>query len=339
MSSKWFFSAIIVFIVLYSCSSNIDYSIEKKQRQSVVDAEGHIHLFIDSAQTNSWINELDHNFPKDSNLFLINRYLSSYSFILHSRSNMEFASLASIRMALIQNYHPSHFDSSIKIKIGSQIIAAYKNPCGNGQWLIDIENLDLNQLVKSDWDKLFLFIRQLDDNLGLDGYFERNAPTEYVRNIQSEIESIWGVSIQIPNDWKIFGTDSNFIWLGKLKSDGGFLGMWLTKFKDSQDNVALEEHRNIRNHFSKKYFHNDEGTDMVISEIPIFGTKSRTRNMFQGWYTEEATTRRGPYITKYLSNSELKSSVLVDVFCPESQNLSSDLIFLKHLINEVRLAP
>jgi hypothetical protein len=333
------FNILIAIALLVSCNNPSDLSLEKNNRKSVVDAQGAIHLYVDSASSQNWMNQLIKHYPLDSNLFFQNRYLSAHSFVLHSSASLDISQLSSIRIGFIENYKPSHFDSTVNLQLGKYNLIAYKNPCATGQWLIDIGNTDVNSLSKLDWVQIKKFIQNLSDNLGLEGYFERNHPTDYVRSIQSEIESIWGISVQIPNDWKIFGTDSGFLWLGKLNPTGGFSSLWITKIAQTKDRVNLNEHFSLRNRATKNYFHNDEGTKMVISEIPIYQSKEIENNLFQGWYTEEATTRRGPYFTKYIFNPREKHTLLIDVFCTESDNMSNDVEFLKHLIKTVSFVP
>lgn len=324
---------------LFSCSNNSDFSVEKTKRQTVTDQIAGIHLFVDSINSNAWLNQLTKNYPLDSNLFYRNRYLTAHSFILHSRSNIEISTLSNIRIGFIQNFTPTHYDTSFSKRIGSFELTAYKNPTANGQWLVDLGDLDINSANQNDFKELKKLVVGLSDNLGLEGYFEKNNPTEYIRGIQSEIESIWGLSLQIPNDWKIFGTDTGFLWLGKFNPIGGFYSLWISKTLGSQPNVGLMEHYLLRNTATKRNFHNDEGTKMVISEIPSFKTKEIDKNFFQGWYTEEATTRRGPYLTKYIFNPKTNQTLLVDVFCPESEYMSNDLEFLKQLIKNVNYTP
>ncbi len=330
---------LIAVALLVSCNNYSDLSIEKNNRKSVNDAQGAIHLYVDSASSQRWLNQLIQHYPLDSSLFFQNRYLSAHSFVIHSRTSLDLSQLSSIRIGFIEHYKPSHFDSAINFQLGKYNLKAYKNPCATGQWLVDVGNVDVKSLSKLDWIQLKNTIKKLSDNLGLEGYFEQNNPTDYVRTIQSEIESIWGISVQIPNDWKIFGTDSGFLWLGKLNPAGGFSSLWITKIGQTKELVTLNEHFSLRNFATKNYFHNDEGTKMVISEIPIYQSKEIENNLFQGWYTEEATTRRGPYFTKYIFNPKEKHTLLIDVFCTESDNMSNDVEFLKHLIKNISLVP
>jgi len=324
---------------LFSCSNSTDFSLEKSKRQSVINDQSGIHLYVDSSNSQAWLSRLTEYYPIDSNLFYRSRYLSQHSFTLHSRASLETALLANVRIGFIQNFKPSQFDASFTKKIGSYDLTAYKNPVSNGQWLIDLGDFDINALSKDDCIDLKNFIVEISNSLGLEGFFEKNNPTEYIRGIQSEIESIWGLSLQIPNDWKIFGTDTGFLWLGKFNPTGGFYSLWISKSHSSNANIGIKEHNSLRNIATRKYFHNDEGTKMVISEIPIYRTKELDKNLFQGWYTEEATTRRGPYLTKYIFNPKLNTTLMVDVFCPESELMSNDIEFLRQLIKSVNYTP
>ncbi len=333
------FNILIFAVLVISCNNPADLSIEKSKRPIAVDANGAIHLYVDSTSSQNWMNQLTTHFPLDSNLFFQNRYLSSHSFILHSRASLDLSQLSANRIGFIENYKPSHFDTSFSFQWGKSSLIAYKNPCATGQWLVDIGKVDANSITKAEWKSLNNFILNLSNNLGLDGYFERNKPSEYVRTIQSEIETIWNISVQIPNDWKIFGTDSGFLWLGKLNPNGGFSSLWITKVPQNPVRVNLNEHFVLRNIATKKFFHNDEGTKMVISEIPVYRSKEIGNNLFQGWYTEEGTTRRGPYFTKYILNPKENYTLLIDAFCTESENMSSDVEFLKHLIKNVSFVP
>jgi hypothetical protein len=82
-----------------------------------------------------------------------------------------------------------------------------------------------------------------------------------------------------------------------------------------------------RNQFTKQFLRNTEGGWVEVTEsgsFPFKISKIDTHILeVQGWYSELNTTRRGPFIRKFLVDTKLNRTIVLDafVFAPNQSRL------------------
>lgn len=230
--------------------------------------------------------------------------------------------------------------------LGSYMI--YEDVWGKGQQVIQIELDDDAQNTLANFNKKnnltsmkLIKISQTIQNLinhcheklnlkGSLGYCEPNdIEYKYSDSVMRLLKKNYGFSIFIPSSFRIVQADSNFVWLTKIKSEGGYEAIMLNINHQPIETNNIESVIENRNWFTSKYLHNDEGTKIAVSESgsyrPFMGKSGITNKipyqvMF-GWYTEMGTYRRGPF-GRYLFHNGQKQ-VAVDWFAGGSERYNA----------------
>ena len=251
----------------------------------------------------------------------------------------------------LANDLPSKKLSEGELKSNSEILGTYKiyeNVWGKGQQVALIElNSDVEQAIENHNSKDNLtslklknvskaiqdLVKSCHNQLGLKGsigYSEKgDEEFKYTDSITKLLKKNYGFSFFVPNSFRIVQADSTFIWLTRIKSEGGYEAIMININQQPVDVTSIKSLVENRNNFTTKYLHNDEGTKIVVSESgaynPFFG-KSGTVNkhpytLLNGWYTELGTFRRGPFGRYIFQNGQ--SQVAFDWFAGGSDRYNS----------------
>ena len=103
-----------------------------------------------------------------------------------------------------------------------------------------------------------------------------------------------------------------------------------------------------RNQFTHQYIHNDEGTQISVSESGAYNpildlntytnTNKQSYHQFLGWYTELGTYRRGPF-GRYLYQNRSSQTIAVDWFCGGKTSYNVSASKLTSIAKSFRLKP
>ncbi len=224
----------------------------------------------------------------------------------------------------------------------------YENVWGKGQRVVDIElsNDALNTLenfnqknnltslkIKKISESIQYLVQNCHEKLNLKGslgYCEPNdLEYKYTDSMMKLLKKNYGFSLFVPSSFRIVQADSTFVWLTKIKSEGGYEAIMININQTPIETTNIQALIENRNTFTSKYLHNDEGTKIAVSESgsyhPFMGKpgisgKTPYQVMF-GWYTEMGTFRRGPF-GRYIFNNGQKQ-VAVDWFAGGSDRYNA----------------
>ena len=331
-------------LLLFGCNSKKNDSLDRIQANvadvAVVSNEnivnGLTEIFSNSLDTAN----LDKHLPHTNGVW---GYESFFNYILLNKEEEVYAK--NHRIALIignENELEGDLsgdpiqDGTLKIQndeLGTFKI--YKNVWGKGQLVIHVQlndealssienyknkstltSLKINNIGKS-IQKLVVDCHNLLGLQGSIGYCEKgDEEYAYTDSVMNLLKKNYGFTFFVPNSFRIMQADSNFVWLTKIKREGGYEAIMINIHPQAIELSKLSDAVNDRNEFTTKYLHNDEGTKIVVSESgaynPFFGNYSSNKQvskLIYGWYTELGTFRRGPFGRYYFNNGAQQIAV------------------------------
>ena len=228
----------------------------------------------------------------------------------------------------------------------------FDNVWGNGQkvLVIDIDE-EIETWLKQNFTKLEKALIQINHDLGLsgvEGYFPKTniAQRKYSDSVENLLLSNYGFSIDIPNNFRIVQADSQFVWITNIQKEHGFESIMINIFNNKINYSKLDELIENRNLFTHKYLHNDEGTQISVSESGAYNpmldsniytnVNKQSYHQFLGWYTELGTYRRGPF-GRYFYQNKLNQTIAVDWFCNGQTNFNCSASKLTSIATSFRL--
>ncbi len=321
-----------VFVATFSCN-NI-----QEDLVPVIDEVGHVGIYASEKNLNSLLELVQVKYPLlDSHLIIDDftgnvRYENCWNFT--PIEDEEFIKNHRLVITDESVNFPNKYDTSFVFN--DKQFNVYRNPFGLGQMIIEIVDFD-ETTINSMSSMLFLnnVIEYCNESIELQS-------NEYSKNLQKTVEYQFGVQIEIPSSFKVFKSDSNFIWISSLKQNGGYMSVCIENIPQESLPKTLDEAILERNSSSKLHFFNDEGTNMAVSDlgnyksklVPSCNQKDCTMGI-RGWFTELGTTRRGPFERKYyIKNNRV---VAIEWFAQGGTDFANDARLLRKIVNSVRI--
>ncbi len=305
----------------------------------VMDEVGHVGIYANEKNLNAILDLVHVDYPLlDSHLIIDDfsgdvKYESIWNFTIID--NEEFIKNHRIVLAYESLDFPNKCDTSFKIN--DKHINVYKNAFGLGQAVIDIEDFDLEEMKSPQWSKeLYQVINYCNNSIEL-------VSNDYSKQIQSSIKNQFGISVEIPSNFKVFKSDSTFLWISALKPNGGYLSFCIESIPQNKLPQNLKEAIEERDASSKLHFFNDEGTTMAVSDLGSYKSHiisadpaKNLRFGMKGWFTELGTTRRGPFErTYYVKNDRV---IVIDWFSQGGNSFAADARLLRKMSNSIQFS-
>ncbi len=194
----------------------------------------------------------------------------------------------------------------------------YKNVWAENQTVIRCETKSLTE----DFNPLAEAIEKefLENELqqGLPGNL---MPNEYCDSISRIIRGKHGFSFKFPPQFRLEFSNAEVAWLWQ-ETPRFYRHVFINIFSDSVLIDNPEKAKANRNYFTGKYVKNSEGTRVVVSESKMFPLTwennvkigKNTAGVLRGWYTEEGTFRRGPFVRYFFHDKVNKRIIAFDGF-------------------------
>jgi len=305
----------------------------------VIDEVGHVGIYASEKNLNALLDlvQVSHSLL-DSHLIIDDfsgdvKYENFWNFTIIE--NEEFIKNHRIVLTNESLDYPNKYDTSFAIN--DKNIYVYKNAFGLGQAVIDIDDFSLEEMNTPLWSKeLYKVINYCNNSIDL-------ITNDYSKQIQSAIKNQFGISVEIPSNFKVFKSDSSFLWISALKPNGGYLSFCIETIPQNKLPKNLNEAIEERNSSSKLHFFNDEGTTMAVSDLGNYKARilpadpiKYQRFGFQGWFTELGTTRRGPFERKYFVKND--RVIIVDWFSQGGTSFAGDARLLRKMSNSIQFS-
>jgi hypothetical protein len=204
----------------------------------------------------------------------------------------------------------------------------YKNIWAQNQTVIRCETESLagdNALLTAALEKEFL---ENELQQGLPGNL---MPNEYSDSIGRMIQGKYGFSFAFPPQFKLEFNNAEVVWLWQ-ETPRFYRHVFINIFSDSVPIDNAEKAKANRNYFTGKYVKNTEGTRVQVSESKLFPLTwehhvkvgKYNADILRGWYTEEGTFRRGPFVRYFFHDAANKRIIAFDGFmhAPDMPKLS-----------------
>ena len=147
------------------------------------------------------------------------------------------------------------------------------------------------------------------------------APTAYCDSVAKLIRGNFGYSFAFPPQFKLQFSNREVVWLWQ-ETPRFYRHLFVNTFSDS---IIIDNPQKAvanRNAFTTKYVKNTEGTRVVVSESALFPLiwennvklGKHTVNILRGWYTEEGTFRRGPFVRYFFHDKANNRIIAMDGF-------------------------
>ncbi|MBL7811271.1 MAG: DUF4837 family protein [Bacteroidetes bacterium] len=154
------------------------------------------------------------------------------------------------------------------------------------------------------------------------------APNPYCDSVSRVIQGNYGFGLKFPPQMSLQFSNREVVWLWQ-QTNQFYRHVFINIFSDSLKLETREQAVANRNLFTIKYVTNDEKTKTVVSENSLFplrwsGFDAKGVAVLRGWYTEEGTYRRGPFVRYIYHDKPNNRYVAVDgfVFAPDQSRLS-----------------
>jgi len=146
-------------------------------------------------------------------------------------------------------------------------------------------------------------------------------PNDYCDSISRIISGNYGFKFSFPPQFKLEFSNPEVVWLWH-ETPRFYRHVFINIFSDSVLIDNTEKAKANRNYFTGKYVKNTEGTRVSISESKLFPLiwennvkmGKNTVNILRGWYTEEGTFRRGPFVRYFFHDIANKRIIAFDGF-------------------------
>ena len=356
---KYSILSIFAFIVCFGFVS-CNHVEENTDSNNFIQAKSaNISIYTSEDDEESITNYIGQNASKDKHLPVDDRYESSLNYLVSSPKTDEDINLNE-RILVFFNHQntPNVCDqipSKNKIAFENNFNGKlYDNVWGIGQkvLVIDIDQ-EIDEWLKTNFKSFELALIQINQNLGLsgiEGYFPKSNENQrkYSDSVEDLLMTNYGFAIDIPNNFRIVQSDSQFVWITNIEKESGFESIMINIFNGELDYSKISRLIENRNQFTHQYIHNDEGTQISVSESgaynPILDLKTYTNtnkqsyHQFLGWYTELGTYRRGPF-GRYLYQNRSSQTIAVDWFCGGKTSYNVSASKLTSIAKSFRLKP
>lgn len=339
-----------------SCNQSENISIPSNFIQS---KSGNIAIYTSDEDESIVSSYIEQNALKDTHLPIDDRYESCLNFIVSAPKSDEDINLNERILVFFNHQNTPNFCNQIPSK--NEVLfkndfhgKLYENVWGNGQkvLVIDIDQ-EIDEWLKTNFKSFELALIQINQNLGLsgvEGYYPNSniAQRQYADSVEKLLMYNYGFAIDIPNNFRIVQSDSQFVWITNIEKESGFESIMINIFNDELDYSKISSLIENRNQFTHQYIHNDEGTEISVSESGAYNpkldlniyTNSNKLNyhQFLGWYTEMGTYRRGPF-GRYLYQNKSNQTIAVDWFCGGKPSYNVSASKLNSIATSFRLKP
>gem|GEM_PF-1318151 len=194
----------------------------------------------------------------------------------------------------------------------------YKDVWAKNQTVIRCETKSLTEDFKSLAESLEKEFLENELQQGLPGNL---MPNEYCDSISLLIQGKYGFSFAFPPQFRLEFSNPEVAWLWQ-ETSRFYRHVFINIFSDSVLIDNPEKAKANRNYFTGKYVKNTEGTRVVVSESKMFPLTwdnqvkigNHTVGVLRGWYTEEGTFRRGPFVRYFFHDKSNKRIIAFDGF-------------------------
>lgn len=194
----------------------------------------------------------------------------------------------------------------------------YKNIWAQNQTVIRCETNSLTEDVNSLTQTLEKEFLENELQQGMPGNL---MPNEYCDSISRLIQGKYGFSFAFSPQFKLEFSNPEVVWLWQ-ETPRFYRHVFINIFSDSVPMDNPNKAKANRNYFTGKYVKNTEGTRVAVSESALFPLiwennvkmGKNTVNILRGWYTEEGTFRRGPFVRYFFHDSANKRIIAFDGF-------------------------
>ena len=356
---KYSILPIFAFIVCFGFVS-CNHVEENTDSNNFIQAKSaNISIYTSEDDEASITSYLGQNASKDKHLPVDDRYESSLNYIVSAPKTDEEINLNERILVLFNHQNTPNVCDQIpsknKIAFENNFNGKlYDNVWGIGQkvLVIDIDQ-EIDEWLKTNFKSFELALIQINQNLGLlgvEGYFPKSNENQrkYSDSVEDLLMTNYGFAIDIPNNFRIVQSDSQFVWITNIEKESGFESIMINIFNGELDYSKISRLIENRNQFTHQYIHNDEGTQISVSESgaynPILDLKTYTNtnkqsyHQFLGWYTELGTYRRGPF-GRYLYQNRSSQTIAVDWFCGGKTSYNVSASKLTSIAKSFRLKP
>jgi hypothetical protein len=355
------YSNLSLFALVASCSFiSCNRSEEITPSNNPIQAKSaNVSIYTSEDDEASITSYLEQNASKDTHLPIDDKYESCLNYIVTAPKSDE--EVNQNERILVFFNHAETIGNSGQIPSKNEVLfkndfhaKLYENVWGNGQkvLVIDIDQ-EINEWLKTNFKSLEQALIQINQNLGLsgiEGYFPNSNVNQrkYSDSVENLLMASYGFSIDIPNNFRIVQADSQFVWITNIQKDNGFESIMINIFNTSLDYSKISSLIENRNQFTHKYLHNDEGTQISVSESgaynPILDLNTYTNankqsyHQFLGWYTELGTYRRGPF-GRYFYQNKSNQTIAIDWFCSGQTTFNCSASKLTSIATSFKLKP
>ena len=194
----------------------------------------------------------------------------------------------------------------------------YKNIWAKNQTVIRCETGSLTEDFKTLAEALEKEFLENELQQGLPGNL---MPNEYCDSISRLIQGKYGFSFKFSPQFKLEFSNPEVVWLWQ-ETPRFYRHVFINIFSDSVLIDNPEKAKANRNYFTGKYVKNTEGTRVMVSESKLFPLTwennvkigKHTVGILRGWYTEEGTFRRGPFVRYFFHDKANKRIIAYDGF-------------------------
>ena len=356
---KYSILPIFAFIVCFGFVS-CNHVEENTDSNNFIQAKSaNISIYTSEDDEESITSYIGQNASKNKHLPVDDRYESSLNYIVSAPKTDEEINLNERILVLFNHQNTPNVCDQIpsknKIAFENNFNGKlYDNVWGIGQkvLVIDIDQ-EIDEWLKTNFKSFELALIQINQNLGLlgvEGYFPKSNENQrkYSDSVEDLLMTNYGFAIDIPNNFRIVQSDSQFVWITNIEKESGFESIMINIFNGELDYSKISRLIENRNQFTHQYIHNDEGTQISVSESgaynPILDLKTYTNtnkqsyHQFLGWYTELGTYRRGPF-GRYLYQNRSSQTIAVDWFCGGKSSYNVSASKLTSIAKSFRLKP
>lgn len=206
----------------------------------------------------------------------------------------------------------------------------YKNIWAQPQTVavIKIKSItDLKNVLQTHGQKISDIVYKYSISAGLNG---TSAGNSYSDSVSKVIQNNYGFSFSFPPQFRLEQSNSELIWLWQETSTF-YRHLFINIFSDSLPVNSLESAVANRDYFSERYIRNTEGTSTKVSRSELFPLRWEMNkkigkydvHVLRGWYTEDGTYRRGPFVRYFFHDKAAKRYIALDgfVYAPEMARL------------------
>lgn len=141
-------------------------------------------------------------------------------------------------------------------------------------------------------------------------------PNAYCDSVMHKIKGTYGFEFALTPQFRLEFTNYEVVWF-RQETSRFYRDIFINIFSDSNAIDSREKAIENRNLFSLKYLKNEENTRVMVSQSALFPLQYSMEGnvgVLRGWYQEEGTFRRGPFIRYFYHDAAHKRYVAFDGF-------------------------